>query len=170
LIIAITVAAMKKTVNSVPMKKHNDRSRVWVKRRVARFSKFVLVGLSGTIMDYGLFLLLKDADWNSAFANVCAASLGMLNNFYWNRQWTFSGMRNKSSGVQFVQYFVVSLVGLAISTLVVVALEEPFEMRVANAQMAYIGVKLVASVAGFVWNYAANLNWTFREVQQRIAG
>jgi putative flippase GtrA len=136
----------------------------------ARFAKFVVVGLSGTILDYSLFLFLKSWGWQTGIANMISASLGMFNNFYWNRQWTFSKPLDKSSGVQFIQYFIVSLIGLGINTMVIVAVEEPCEVMIPNAQLGCILAKLLATGAAFVWNYLANLNWTFHENQPRMAG
>ncbi len=136
----------------------------------ARFPKFILVGLFGTILDYSLFLFLKSWSWQSGIANIFSASVGMFNNFYWNRQWTFSKPLDKSCSVQFIQYFVVSLIGLGISTMVITAVEEPCEAMIPNAQSAYILAKLLATAAAFVWNYVANLNWTFREGQASVAG
>ena len=102
--------------------------------------------------------------------DIFSDSLGMFNNFYWNCQWTFSKLLEKLSGVQFIQYFSVSLIGLGINTMAVVAVEVPCETMIPNAQMAYIMAKLLATGAAFVWNYVANINWTFSEGQARVAG
>ena len=56
----------------------------------ARMFKFMLVGFSGTVLDYSLLFLLKALGAPTLLANTCSASAGMLNNFYWNRHWTFS--------------------------------------------------------------------------------
>jgi putative flippase GtrA len=135
----------------------------------ARFAKFVLVGLSGTALDYSLFLVLKSSGWQTGVANIISASLGMFNNFYWNSQWTFCKPLEKSYSIQFIQYLIVSLIGLGINTMAIITLEESCEALAPNLQLGYILAKLLASGAAFVWNYIANLNWTFRENQPRAA-
>ena len=50
----------------------------------------------------------------------------MLNNFYWNRNWTFShSTTSKTYLRQFLQFFTVSLVGLGINNLILIGLEAP---------------------------------------------
>ena len=55
----------------------------------ARMFKFMLVGFSGTVLDYSLLFLLKALGAPTLLANTCSASAGMLNNFYWNRNLDF---------------------------------------------------------------------------------
>jgi putative flippase GtrA len=150
--------------------KKNKLSRINTSiNRYSYFAKFILVGLSGTVLDYSLLFVLKSWDWPTVIANICSASLGMFNNFYWNRQWTFSKPQDKSYATQFVQYLIVSLIGLGINTFVLVTLEEPFEVIFPNAQMGFILAKVIATGTGFIWNYIANMNWTFRGGQTRVA-
>jgi putative flippase GtrA len=84
----------------------------------------MLVGFSGTVLDYSVLFLLKSFGTPTLLANSCSASLGMLNNFYWNRNWTFSKSTatSKSYGRQFLQFSAVSLIGLCINNLILVEL------------------------------------------------
>ena len=138
--------------------------------RHARFIKFMLVGFSGTTLDYSILLVLTSTGWSTLFANICSASPGMLNNFYWNKRWTFSEKVDKSFFRQFRQYFLISAIGLGINSLVLVLLENPFKVMSGNASLGLVLAKVTASGVAFVWNYVLNLKWTFKENRMRAAG
>jgi putative flippase GtrA len=92
---------MMKTI----LDKHND---------LPRFVKFALVGISGTILDYAVLFFLKSQGVSTILANTCSFSIGMMNNYYWNKTWTFSGSPSDLFGRQFIQFLLVSLAGLVI--------------------------------------------------------
>ncbi len=130
----------------------------------ARMFKFMLVGFSGTVLDYSLLFLLKSLGAPTLLANTCSFTVGMLNNFYWNRHWTFSRTSaSKTYLHQFAQYLLVSLVGLGINNLLLVGLEAPLGALLGNAYLGFLLAKITATAGAFIWNYLANLSWTFRE-------
>lgn len=134
----------------------------------ARMFKFMLVGFSGTVLDYSLLFLLKALGAPTLLANTCSASAGMLNNFYWNRKWTFSrSAASKAYLRQFLQFFTVSLVGLGINNLILVGLEAPLGSLLGNANAGFLLAKITATAGGFIWNYLANISWTFQETMPR---
>ncbi len=136
----------------------------------ARMFKFMLVGFSGTVLDYSLLFLLKALGVPTLLANTCSASAGMFNNFYWNRTWTFShSTASKTYMRQFMQFFTVSLVGLGINNLILVGLEAPLGALLGNTHPGFLLAKLTATAGGFIWNYLANMSWTFRETPPRLA-
>lgn len=127
----------------------------WLKNNLdlERFARFAFVGALGTILDVGLLMLLSAvAQLATLPANLLSYSAGIVNNYVWNRRWTFSGSRAKAWVPQFVQFAVVSLIGLTLNSLMVIWLEEPFGLLVA---------KLSATGVVLVWNYNANRLWTF---------
>ncbi len=140
---------------------------ITIKRKYARTLKFMLVGLSGTLLDYSLLFLLKAFGTPTLLANTCSASLGMLANFNLNRAWTFRGRARASKSYlrQFTQYLLVSLVGLGINNLLLVGLEAPLGAAFNPAGAGFLLAKLTATAGAFIWNYLANMTWTFREAR-----
>ncbi len=59
-------------------------------KEVQRFSRFLAVGAVGTILDFSLLTVLKLAGLPTIFANSLSFTAGLLNNFTWNRLWTFN--------------------------------------------------------------------------------
>jgi putative flippase GtrA len=85
-------------------------------------------------------------------ANIVSYSAGILNNYYWNRRWTFSNRQSAAWMVQLMQFALVSLVGLGLNSMLVVWMEEP---------VGLLPAKLLATGAVLLWNYNANRVWTF---------
>ena len=57
--------------------------------------KFVLVGLVGVVINFGLTFIQKELfDWNKYIANTNAYILAILANFVLNRYWTFSAQNH----------------------------------------------------------------------------
>ena len=135
--------------------------RAWMK--ISRFVKFLLVGCSGTALDYAVLFALKFLGTPTLLANVCSSSLGMMNNYYLNKNWTFSNFSTKSPRKQFGKYFIVSLIGLGINTMVLLSLEEPFESIFSHSAFGFMIAKVTATIVAFFWNYLANIAWTFKE-------
>ncbi len=59
-------------------------------KEMQRISRFLAVGGVGTILDFSLLTLLKLAGLPTLFANSLSFTAGLLNNFTWNRLWTFN--------------------------------------------------------------------------------
>lgn len=126
-----------------------------------RLLRFLAVGVSGTLVDFALLTVLKLAGWATLPANVLSYSLGILNNYTWNRRWTFADRQHKPWARQLLQFAAVSLIGLALNTLIVVWLEAPLASLFQGAAWSYLPAKALATAAVLLWNYAANRLWTF---------
>lgn len=125
---------------------------------MGRIIRFLTVGASGTTLDLVLFAALKQVfGWATLPANVVSFSAGILNNFTWNRLWTFADARTKRAYVQFLQFTVVSLGGLILNTLLVVLLEPRSGVAIA---------KILATGVVVCWNFCANRYWTFNDARQ----
>jgi dolichol-phosphate mannosyltransferase len=129
----------------------------WFKKRlnVERFGRFALIGVLGTGLDTGLLLLLTTAGLPTLPANVISYSVGIINNYFWNRRWTFATPAPKHWVPQLAKFGMVSLVGLVLNSLMVVWLENGMGLPAA---------KLVATGAVLFWNYNVNRLWTFSDV------
>jgi putative flippase GtrA len=131
-------------------------------KEAGRLSRFMLVGVSGTLLDLGLLLLLKQFGLATLFANTLSYSAGVLNNFSWNRLWTFRDARPGKWRQQLAQFAAVSLVGMGINTLLVLWLEAPLEGLAGHPGWGILLAKLFATGIVLFWNYFANRQWTFR--------
>ena len=118
-----------------------------------RFVKFCLVGGSGVALNTAvLYGLTESAQMSLAIASPLAVEVAILNNFYWNNAWTF-----RARGVELgrlVKFNLVSLVGMAITTGVLLALVNNFDIHYLIANLFGIGVAMV-------WNFLINFFWTW---------
>ncbi len=142
-----------------------------------RFVKFALVGAFGAIIDFGIFnlmiQLLKSIPLHASIVSfICA----VISNFLLNRYWTFPDSRTKRFRQQFIQFSVVSLVGLGIRSL----LFSPIEKLLQSWATSIIPESFVISptVIGYnltlaflillvmFWNFFVNRFWTYNDVSE----
>lgn len=130
-------------------------------REPQRFLRFALVGVGGTLLDFSILSVLKLLGLPTLPANTISYLAGTVNNFYWNRRWTFNIARAHLWHKQFVQFLIVSLFGLLLNNTLVLLLEPSFNIWF--GRWGYLPAKLIATGVVFLWNYLANRSWTFRE-------
>jgi dolichol-phosphate mannosyltransferase len=142
-----------------------------------RYIKFGLVGASGTVVNMALLYLAQEVLFASIseprtrlYASLALAiTVATLNNFTWNRLWTWADRlkalaaqakegQTSQSGfalycAQFGRYAVASWFGIALQYGLTLWLAHSLHYMVANV----IAI-LVASVS----NFLANDRWTFR--------
>ena len=135
------------------------------RQEVTRFARFLTVGAVGTVLDFSILTLLKLAGLPTLFANSISFTAGLLNNFTWNRLWTFGDSVKADWRRQLAQFTLVSLAGLALNNLIVLSLEGVFGAMLGSAQWAYLPAKFIATGVVVFWNYFANRMWTFRSNQ-----
>lgn len=145
-------------------------------RERTRFLRFALVGVIGAVVDFGIFNLLESvvgvpAVWASVLSFIAA----ILNNFLWNRYWTYPDSRSKTPTQQLVQFSLISMIGLGIRTPVFALLERPLRVyfaRLITIQWLpfdpdFLGHNLALAIAvGVVmfWNFFINRYWTYGDV------
>lgn len=124
-------------------------------QNIKPFVKYCIVGVAGTSIDVVvLFLLVRFATLPLLIATTISFLAAVVNNFYFNKQWTF---RNTSRNYRklFIKFFIVSVVGLLITLL-------SMRTLVFGLGVWYIASKLMTSVLVMLWNFLANNIWTFR--------
>ena len=163
-----------------------ERLTLWTttnQKELIRFDKLSVVGTIGAIVDFSiLYLLHAVLHWNLALSNTISFTCAVLSNFTWNRFWTYPDSRSKPISSQLVQFFVVNIVGWAINTGILLALNVPFTSLVNNlgliptaemaveiaAEMAhkigYNAAKVVATGVVLFWNFFINRFWTYNDV------
>jgi putative flippase GtrA len=138
-----------------------------------RFIKFALVGCSGAVVDFGVFNLLASLlSVNSTISQAVSFTLAVINNFIWNRLWTYPETRKSSLLKPFLQFGIVNVIGLGIRT-VLFTLIEPQMIRLSEYVLSgknyatIIGHNLTLALLILIvmlWNYFANRYWTFKEI------
>jgi putative flippase GtrA len=87
------------------------------RKEVKRFLKFLAVGVTGFVVDFGVFnLLIRAIGLPAVLAQAISFTLAATNNFLWNRYWTYPDSRSKPILRQFGQFFLLSAIGLFIRT------------------------------------------------------
>lgn len=127
-----------------------------------RFIKFALVGALGAAVDFGLLNLFHGLlKWPLLLSNVLSVSAAIVNNFVWNRLWTFPEARGDGKARQFWRFALISIIGLLLNTAIVVGLDHLFTGWI-EGPWRYNLAKAVAVGVVLIWNYGANRLWTFR--------
>lgn len=137
---------------------------------ITKFLKFGIVGASGMVVDFGILYLLRDIVglpdlWANTISFTCAAT----SNYFLNRIWTFRS-HEKQVGVEYMKFFLVSVVGLGINNGVLLLSHLLWPVAYESGTFC-LGVcidffylfKLLAIAITTLWNFFGNLLFTFKE-------
>lgn len=117
------------------------------------FGRFLVVGGIGVIVNNGaLFILYQLAHMPLVVASILAIGLAITGNYLLNDWWTFH--QASRSATRFARFSLVSLGGLAITTLTLWLLATWFSVP-------YMAANLVGIGLATTWNFGANLLWTW---------
>ena len=154
-----------------PVQKTVLQALAWIERY--RYLKFGIVGASGTVVNLTilylgheyLFAAIEASYKKPYFSLALAITLATVNNFTWNRLWTWSDrvrtleaqeaqpVSLRLLGMEFGQYVTASAFGSALQYLLTLLLSGSMDYRIAN---------VIAILAASVSNFLANDRWTFR--------
>jgi len=145
-------------------------------RERTRFLRFLVVGVVGAVVDFGVENLLHRVFglayvWSGSISFICA----ILSNFFWNRIWTYPDSRSKPIVRQLVQFAFVNAIGLLIRV-PILRFVEPEMTRLFHAfpgQYLFLppdvmGENVTLALAvGIVlfWNFFVNRYWTYNDVK-----
>ena len=139
-----------------------------------RYIKFGIVGASGTVVNLTMLHVGHEyifnqieASYNKPYLSLAVAiALATVNNFTWNRLWTWSDRvktleQEESPGpvslrllaTEFGQYVTASAFGSGLQYVLTLLLSGSMDYRVAN---------IIAILAASVSNFLANDRWTFK--------
>ncbi len=119
-----------------------------------KFLKFGLVGFSGLFVDFGLTYLFKEKFHIQKYvANAIGFMSAATSNYILNRIWTFQS-ENPNVAFEYTEFILISLIGLAINTLIL-------WMLVSKWNMNFYLSKVFAIAVVTIWNFFANLMITF---------
>jgi len=137
----------------------------WVLRH--RFPRFAVVGASGTVVNLAilyvgheyLFRSIANAGLRLNLALALAVFVATINNFAWNRRWTWHDRREHVHTpivLQFAQYAVACWLGILLQFVITTLLA---------AHVHYLIANTVAIAVSSVANFIVNDYWTFRRLR-----
>jgi putative flippase GtrA len=121
----------------------------------AQLVRFGLVGASGYAINLGVFALLVHplaVDYQAAA--VAAFLVSVLNNFWWNRHWTFAAGEGHA-GFQAARFFLVSSIAFGFSYVMLIGLVEV-------AGLAKVVAQAIAIVTATPLSFLGQKLWSFR--------
>ena len=124
--------------------------------RYRSYCRFALVGCSNTVVDFGVFTLLKAAfQLNYIVCQVAAFIAGILNSFVLNKVWTFkSKTAHFDTSIELFKFVLVNLVSLGVS---LVGLRYLNGTLAVNIYLAKVTVTIVTQAI----NYSGYRFWVF---------
>lgn len=119
------------------------------------FLKYCVVGTSGTFVDFAsLYVMVEFLGINVYVGATLAFLLAVVNNFTFNKIWTFKN-KAKTYRKQFIKFLLVSCVGLLIT------LSFMF-FYVTILGIWYMLAKILTAPFVLTWNFLGNKYWTFK--------
>lgn len=148
-------------------------------RERSRFLRFTVVGVIGTVVDFGTFNLLTFfVGLASVYAQAISFGCAVISNFTWNRYWIYPDSRSKKLSKQLLQFFVVSIVGLTIRTPIFIFVETPLTHLFGTMEWIYSVLPFLtpvwlghnfslalAVIIVMMWNFFVNRFWTYGDVE-----
>jgi putative flippase GtrA len=127
-------------------------------KTVGQALKYGVVGVGNTLLTAGvIWLMMHSFGTGDVLANGVGYAAGVLNSFFWNRQWTF---RSKESWVASgVRFFAVFLVCYALQLCVFLALRRLLSIDPYYNQLLAMGVYTFA-------NFVLNKYVTFKSYEK----
>lgn len=137
-----------------------------------RFWKFGLVGFSGVLVNLGVLYLCQEYLLTAIvsftlrlnISLVIAIFLATVNNFYWNRRWTWNdrpSRRDKALVVQFGQYMLGTSLGSGLQFVITWGLA--FFIH-------YLAANFCAILLAALGNYFLGDIWVFAPSSTRLSG
>jgi dolichol-phosphate mannosyltransferase len=120
-----------------------------------QLGKFLLVGLSGYVVNLAVFTFsLQVLSVHHIAAATIAFGVAVMNNFWWNRHWTFAA-GGGHAGFQAARFFAVSVTAFLIQVAIL-------ELLITSAGMAKVPAQALSLVLATPVNFMGNKLWSFR--------
>ena len=117
--------------------------------------KFCAVGGSGYVVNLCVFALCVEViGLHHLVGATVAFVVAVMNNFWWNRHWTFRAGQGRA-GFQAARFFTVSVAAFLFAASVL-------ELLVSVAELPELPSQAIAIVAATPLNFIGNKMWSFR--------
>jgi putative flippase GtrA len=135
--------------------RHRVRHGVRRPHNWLQLGRFVAVGASGYIVNLAVFAVCVHAlSIDYKVAAVVSFVVSVLNNFWWNRHWTFSA-RQAHPVHQGARFFTVSLVAFGFSYVLLISLVD-------GAGVAKVVAQAISIAAATPLSFVGQKLWSFR--------
>lgn len=118
-----------------------------------KFSRFIYVGATATLLQYAILLILVEAlGFSPVLASAIGFAISAIANYLLNRHFTFrSTLSHRITAVRFV---VAVLCGLAVTFLLMLLLTD--------SGMNYVASQILTTTIVLLLNFIAGSHWTFK--------
>ncbi len=103
------------------------------------FLKFNVVGLSGVLVNEGIFILLRSLGTYYLYASTIAIEVSIISNFFLNDLWTFKDRRSGSIIGRLLKFNALMIVGLAAQLAIVYGVTEYLRIESIISNLVGIG-------------------------------
>lgn len=140
-----------------------------------RFLKFAAVGAIGTLIDFAVMNgLVAAARATLVAAGTVSFLSAVINNFTWNRFWTYPESRSKPLMGQLLQFALVNAIGLVIRLPILTFGEPALDSALATMPLqalqsahAFLSHNITLAIAILIvmmWNFFVNRYWTYNDI------
>lgn len=117
--------------------------------------KFSIVGVSNTLLNFVIFILLNNIGINYILASVIAYSISIINSYFWNSRLVFK-YDNKNKKSILIKFIILNLIGLSINAVLMATL-------VGVLAIKKIVAMFIVSLLVMCINYILNKIWVFKK-------
>ncbi|GBE16260.1 GtrA-like protein [bacterium BMS3Abin15] len=140
-----------------------------IKKLIKQFSKFVVVGVINTAIDFLVLNLemvltgITSGPYIFLF-NSISFSVATVNSYFMNKHWTFQDQEKSHEAVKFSQFLAVSVVGISINGGVVYFITTFIEPFFGMDPLLWANIaKIVATGLSLIWNFIGYKLWVFKK-------
>lgn len=119
--------------------------------------KYVLIGVLGLVVDFGIYTILTHFKMNVEIANIISSTCGIINNFLWNSYTNFKV--HDRMILRFISYFIVGQITTVFTTI-------SLFVFVTKLGYPHLIVKIVATFVATLIQFVINKVVTFRKVKK----
>ncbi|XOU94755.1 MAG: GtrA family protein [Candidatus Kerfeldbacteria bacterium] len=128
------------------------------------FFKFSVVGILGTIVDFGIYAILTRVfGVYYIIATAISVFLAIINNFFLNKYWTFKKGKSGKTNSEYFKFFIVSVVNYFLNIGITYYIVEYTSSENMFGQGEDFFAKVVAIAIVLFSNYFGNKYWTFKD-------
>lgn len=119
--------------------------------------KYVLIGVLGLVVDFGIYTILTHFKMNVEIANIISSTCGIINNFLWNSYTNFKV--HDRMILRFISYFIVGQITTVFTTV-------SLFIFVTKLGYPHLIVKIVATFLATLIQFVINKVVTFRKAKK----
>ena len=128
-----------------------------------KFFRFCLVGGSGVLVNLGCFYGFQECGFIPLLASALAIEVSILSNFILNDQWTFKDQHYNVWSIRLLKFHWVSLVGAILQWGIFWGTSTWYLQMEDQIMGGLYLCQLVGIGLGTIWNFLANLMWTWKD-------